>query len=218
MKTYCKPINYESREDMIGFLENHFKYWTMNSWNRNESYANNMKVYNLGLPREQEDKLWDMLSCEDAYWTIESLIEDFNYEHDFKYQAGFNGRSGGYLVLYNGGQKDSEYKSFCTSCGQQNYSTVEETGCRCGRCGQETRVNYKVAPKLTYTTGKGVDTDEDFEFWSDEQLRERCELVEDFDRLCDYIVVEAARLADEAEVVEEIDYVPTTRRRLKEVG
>lgn len=218
MQQFYKPINYESREEMIKFLEHHFKYWTMNSWNRNESYANNMKIYNLGLTREQENKLCDILSCEDAYWTIESLISDFNYDNDFKYQAAFNGRSGGYLVLYSGGQKDSGHKSFCQSCGQRNYTTVEETGCRCGKCGKESRVNYKIAPKITYTTGKGIDSDEDFDFWSDEQLRRRCELVEKFDRLCDDIAAEAARLADETEIVEEIEYVPTTRRTLKEVG
>lgn len=41
------------------------------------------------------------------------MIEDFNEEHNFQWQTGTNGRSGGYLVLYQGGTKPSGYKSFC---------------------------------------------------------------------------------------------------------
>ena len=216
MKQFHKPINYESREEMIEFLDYHFKYWTMNSWNKSKSYANNMKIYNLGLTREQEDKLWDIISCEDAYWTINSLIEDFNYDHDFKYQAGFNGRSGGYLVLYSGGRKDSGYRSYCVQCGQRNYRTIEETGCRCGKCGKNMRVNYKQSPKLIYTNAKGIDIDEQFHDWSDAELKNRCSIIEDFDCLCDNIIDETIRLINEMEPVEEIKYIPTTQRILKE--
>ncbi len=45
-----------TREAMIAYLRKHFRYYIMNSWNRSKSYARNVKVYNLGLTRGQEDK------------------------------------------------------------------------------------------------------------------------------------------------------------------
>ena len=47
MKQYYKDIDLRSRKAMTTFLENHFRYPTMNSWNNSTSYANNMKVYKL---------------------------------------------------------------------------------------------------------------------------------------------------------------------------
>lgn len=43
-----------------------------------------------------------------------------------------NGRSGGYLVLYQGELKPSGYKSYCPRCGQKNYqeATASNNTCR----------------------------------------------------------------------------------------
>lgn len=146
------------------------------------------------------------------------LTDEFDRENDYAWQAHFNGRSGGYLVLYSGGLKDTGYKSFCTSCGQRNFRTVEESGCTCGRCRKDTRVNYKHPLMQKYASGRSVDENEDFEEWSIEELRERCRVVERFDILCDSIVEEAARLSESVETVEETVYVPTKRKVLKEVA
>lgn len=193
MKQFYKKVDLRSRKAMTKFLEGHFRYDTANGCNRSTSYANNLKINNLGFTNEQEEKLLDMLDCAEAYDNINDKIWKFGYDHDWRWQAVFNGRSGGYLVLYRGGWKPGEYKSFCTSCGQKNYTTVEETGHKCGRCGKETRVNYKNPPKQIYSyPEKSVDMDEDFEEWSMNDLKQRVKLVQEFDRLCDKIVAEAA--------------------------
>ena len=124
---FFKEVDKRSRKAMTDFLKRHYRYNTANSWNRSSSYANNIKLYNLGLPKETEDKLWDMLDCQEIYDRFSELINDFGLKHNWRWQAGFNGRNSGYLVLYQGEAKPSEYKSFCTACGQKNYKTVEET-------------------------------------------------------------------------------------------
>lgn len=217
MKVFHRKVDLRSRKAMTDFLENHFRYDTSNSWNRSTSYANNLKVDRIGLSNEQVMKLLDIMDCEGAYDNVNDRIWEFGANHYWRWQAGFNGRSGGYLVLYQGGWKPGEHKSYCTACGQRNFTTVEETGCRCGRCGRDTRVNFAVPPKQIYTMpGKGVDMDADFEDWTMDELRERVKLVEEFDLLCDEIVAEAAWMADNMEAVEQEIMVPATRRVLKE--
>lgn len=81
------------------------RYWTMNSWNRSESLAYNLKVYNV-VDSKLQDKVYELLDTEELWTEIEQLVNDFGYEHKYEWQAGFNGRSSGYLVLYKGGIKD----------------------------------------------------------------------------------------------------------------
>lgn len=89
-----------------------------------------------------------MMQLEDFYADINYLIEEFDEANNYEYQAGFNGRSGGYLVLYRGGRKQT-HKSICTACGQRNFQSTEENGKKCGRCGQDSRVDQ--ALYQTYT-------------------------------------------------------------------
>lgn len=216
MAIFYKDVNLESRENMISFLRDHFRYYTANSWNGSTSYANNVKVYNLGLCTEDVDKALEMLECEEAMQSIHELVADFDVGHDFRWQAVWNGRSGGYLVLVKGGRKSSGYKSYCRVCGQQNYTSVLETGCVCGRCRQATRIDYKIPPFHSFVRlGESVDRDEDFENWSDEDLQERVELVQDFDMLCEEVAAEAHRLVHEYELEDETYYIPQTKRVLK---
>ena len=76
----------------------------MNSWNRSESLAYNLKVYNV-VDEDLQDKVYEMMNVDSFYDEINWLIHDFDYDHDYEWQAGFNGRSGGYLVLYRGGKR-----------------------------------------------------------------------------------------------------------------
>lgn len=120
-------VDLRSRKAMINFLKKHYRYHTQNSWNCSTSYANNVKVYNLGLTGAEEEKLYELLNMSEFYNRISYYFNDFAREFNYQWQAGFNGRSNGYIVLYKGYVKNSEYKSFCTECGQRNYKTVEET-------------------------------------------------------------------------------------------
>lgn len=207
---FSKRVDKRSREAMTAYLSGHFRYDTMNSWNRSTSYACNMKIYNLGLDCETENKLWDLIQVPEFYDRLNELVEDFGRQHNYLWQAGWNGRSGGYLVLYQGGTKSSEYRSYCTHCGQKNYKSVAETGTRCGVCNEETRIDYIKPPLQIFSyPGRDVDMDEDFEDWSIYELKQRTELVQEFDRLADDIVAETLYIAREHSAEERIVYVPT---------
>ncbi len=176
---FTKEIDLNDRKAMIDFLENHFRYNTMNSWNCSTSYANDVKLYNIGLTREQEDKLYEIMDCDGAYDSVNELLDDFAYNHNFNWQVGFNGRSGGYLVLYQGGKN-----------GNRVYTKP----------------------------GKDTDMYADFEDWDDCELRERVKLVTEFDQLCDDVIEKAKYMADNYDVVEETEYVPTQVKSLRYAG
>lgn len=213
MKKFSKKVDLRSRKAMAQYLSNHFRYDTARGWNSSTSYAHNMKLYNLGLSSEQVDKLYDLLDCEGIFGEIDDMLCAFGMSHDYMWQAGFNGRSGGYLVLYQGGKKASEWKSYCTSCGQRNYQSTSENDCRCGRCGQETRKDFQKPPMQTFAYPmRGTDMDEDFEDWSMEALRKRVRLIQEFDRLADDIAEHAAYMAENYTVEEEEYFVPATRK------
>ena len=96
---YQKGVDITNDKQMFNFLKEHFEYWTMNSWNRISSVANNVKLYNLGLSGD-----WGVaLSLLEAgeYETVNELIGDWEREHP-GYEVAFNGRNGGYLVLTYG--------------------------------------------------------------------------------------------------------------------
>lgn len=143
---FYQKVDLRSRKAMTEFLETHFRYFTGNSWNRSTSYAHNVKIDRLGLEKEVEDALYELRVCEGAYDTINDLLYAFEKQHDYRWQAWFNGRNGGYLVLYQGGAKRSEYKSYCKYCGQPNFTSVKETGKKCGRCERDGRVDYLFPP------------------------------------------------------------------------
>ena len=208
---FSQRVDKRSRAEMTAYLSGHFRYNTMNSWNRSTSYACNMKLYKLGLDRGTEDKLWDMIQVPEFYERLNERIEDFNWQHNYLWQAGWNGRSGGYLVLYQGGTKPSGYRSYCTKCGQKNYTSVAETGNWCGVCNEEARVDYIKPPMQIFSfPGRDVDMDEDFEAWPLYELQQRTELVQEFDRLADDIVAEALYIAQNHSVEERTVYMPTT--------
>jgi len=187
---FFQKVDMRSKEDMISFLKEHFRYNTMNSWNRSTSYANNMKIYKLGLTKKQESIAWDIICDEerdmaDPYYTISELIDEFNQLHDYDFQVGSNGRSSGYLVLYKGGYKVKKY--FEQTDDGDFYSPIYRE-----RFSKEKAENHPSFEKTFFSPfaypGKEIDMHEDFKDWPMDQLRERVKLVQQFDRLCDRIV------------------------------
>ena len=216
MKTFTKAVDMRSREAMTEFLKEHYRYSTANSWNLSTSYANCVKITQLGLDEKIISALLDMMSVEGAYEEVNAILHEFGERYNWLWQAGFNGRSGGYLVLYQGDAKPSNYKSYCQFCGQDNFTSVKETGTKCGRCGRETRVDYKVPlMDVSVFPGRGTDQNEDYEEWSMTDLKNRVSLVQEFDKLCDDVIAFAVEMASEFDVVEEEILVPCTRRVLK---
>lgn len=117
-----------SRKEMAAYLSGHFRYDTMNSWNLSSSYARNIKLTKIELPQDAVSTAWELL-CLDNYLTITGFsepLDQFQRSQNHTWQWGVNGRQGGYIVLYKGYAEPSQYKSWCSLCGQNNYAKVEE--------------------------------------------------------------------------------------------
>lgn len=149
---YKTGVDITNDKQMFNFLRDHFMYYTANSWNGLKSIANNVKVYNLNLSGDWCVAL-SILEAED-YDTVNMTIMDWEYEHP-GYSVGFNGRSGGYLVL------------------------TDKGSCRCvlpediiGRVDYE---DYKEYCREYYGSVKA----------NRNMLVAYTKLVQDFDRLCD---------------------------------
>lgn len=217
---YYKQVDKRCRKALVAFLKKHFRYHTMNSWNRSTSYANCIKLHHVDQPSDiDDDTWWEMLEITDWHNILSNLLEDFAGEYDFQWQAGINGRSGGYVVLYKGGMKPSGYKSYCTRCGQKNYQALPEGEVGiCGRCDARARINFKQTDMQVFTwPGKDVDMVEDFEDWTPSELQERVELVQSFDRLCDDIVSAYVDICKNYRITEEQILVPKTIKVLEPV-
>lgn len=100
---YKKGIDITNAKQMFEFLKSHYTYDTMNSWNGLKSIANNVKIYNLDLEGDWDNALsflYDNNGYSDLVYLINDTIELWEDEHP-GFSVGFNGRSGGYLVLYH---------------------------------------------------------------------------------------------------------------------
>jgi hypothetical protein len=175
----------KSKKEMIDYLKNHERYSTMNSWNGLSSYSRCVKLYELPFQnREVEDIAFELLDYPGTLPEVRFIMDRFARKYDYSWQICQNGRSGGYLVLYQGGKKQLDYRSYCRECGQRNYRPAPG---KCGVCGAE-RVNYKEPPMEIYTSGQGTDQGADFEDWDIDSLRDRVSLIWDFDLTVDWII------------------------------
>lgn len=157
---YKTGVDIASTKSMWNFLKGHFQYSTLNSWNGLTSIAHNVKLYNLKLDGDWGqvlDYLYDEADCGALQVLINDELQNFIFEHP-GYSVGFNGRSGGYLVLYNA----HDYQSVLPSCVEQ-YETYED---------------FKSDIKSSYYGGERV---RDYL----PELRQAVALVRDFDKLCD---------------------------------
>jgi hypothetical protein len=109
---FRKKINTGRKQELKEFLLEHYRYHTGNSWNRSTSYANCVKINHLPLTQEQRNVAYDLLDLEETYDCINESIADWGREQGWRYQAGFNGRSSGYLVMYQG-EKKSDGSHIC---------------------------------------------------------------------------------------------------------
>lgn len=180
-KRFYKAVDKRSRNEMVSFLTNHFRYNTAGPWNNSTSYANNLKIHCLGFPTDIENKLYDLLEVQEVYDDIAILANDWSHQYHYKWQACFNGRGGGYLVL----------------CQGDLYKSRQQA--------------------ITYP-GRSTDQNEDFAEWDMYSLRERVELIQDFDMLCDNIVDIAVEFVQNYDVVEETICIPQKIKVLQAVN
>lgn len=200
-----------SKKEMIGFLAEHFRYHTMNSWNGATSYARCIKIYKLGLDPETERRCFDMLEIPEAFDDFSAILHEFAIRHDYGWQIGQNGRSGGYLVLYQGGKKDPGYKTRCNTCRiptwYEGKRPCHVSGCK----GKLEPLTTPLWQSFTYA-GRGIDDGGDYESMSHEDLGRRVILVRDFDRTCESAVKAFVDYAKSHRVEEEEILVPKTVR------
>jgi len=217
MRKFYHDVDKRSRTKMVDYLKNHFRYPTMNSWNGSTSYACNMKITHLGLDSDITEAIFGLILTDEFFEPMSDLMRDFGAEHNFQWQVGMNGRSGGYMVLYQGAQEPSEYKSYCTNCGQRNYTSISENSNICGACKKPTRWDYpKTHTQVITYPGKGTDDCDDFEDWDMDSLRSRVTLVQELDKLADSMIAEAVCMAKHYCAVEETYLVEKTRLALVE--
>jgi hypothetical protein len=169
--------------------------------------------------KETENTAFDLMSSDTDWWRasgIHDIIRQFEERYNYSWQIGSNGRSGGYLVLYQGGIKPAKdtYKRYCTSCGQGNWK-IETTVC--GRCGEATMIDYPFVS--TYCKpGLGTDMDDDFEDWDFDSLRDRVGLLWDFNTTINTAIEVFIAYCQVHRVVEEEVMVPKTVRVAEEIG
>jgi hypothetical protein len=205
-------VDKRSRKAMADYLKDHFRYDTMSSWNRSTSYAAKVKVHTF-VPNELLNRAFDLIGMSEPYDAINDIISDWTMEQDYQYQAGFNGRSSGYIVMYQGGKKPLTYKSVCPFCGiHTNYEVDHE----CMRC----HAGNLIQPWAKFETfsypGKSIDMGETFEYWSIDDLRERVKLVESFDAMVERCKEEFLQMCKDFKVEEKEIMVPTKVKVLVE--
>lgn len=157
---YTYGVDIANTKSMWNFLKEHFTYSTMNSWNRQESIANNVKLYKLNLKGDWANViryLTDVGDCGGLQMQIDDELREFDEKWYPNYRVGFNGHSNGYLVLYNSGNN----KSILPPC-VDDYDCYED---------------FKEDVKAGYN-GYRVS---DFNY----ELREAVHVVREFDKLCD---------------------------------
>ena len=212
-KVFFQEVDLRSKKAMTDFLLNHYRYDTMNSWNASTSYANKVKVYNV-IPSELQNKVFELMETEELYLSLNDLIDNWNFENNYSYQAGFNGRSGGYIVMYEGGIEYKTIFKFDNPRNDRDYAdgygwlSIEEA--------KEKGLYKKQIKKIHSYPGRSIDQNEDFEEWSIEDLKNRVKLVQSFDKLCDDIVNETIFMAENCKVVDEEYTITKTRKVIAE--
>lgn len=154
----CNP------KSMFEFINNHFTYYTLNSWNGLQSIANNMKLYNLGLEGDWTtvlDYLYDEEDIGGIGFQIRDLVDEWEANHP-GYSLGWNGRSGGYLVIYNHDRRNGtvNFRNILPEdlTGFDNYEDFKET--------IKDYYGWNVKDMIP-------------------ELREYTQLIRDFDKLCE---------------------------------
>lgn len=217
---FIRMFSGRTKESMAEFLVKHSRYYTMNSWNGTSSYSNVCKLHSLGLRGGQLQKAYEVIQLEDLHDLISMPIQLFTAETNGAYTVGFNGRSGGHMVLYAGEYFDTGHKSRCTKCGQLNFQSVsDDRPAQCGVCSGA-RVNLSKPMRQHRVLNHGIDSEmsrEDFMDLSLVELKNKVDLVQTFDRVCDQVRDDFIQVLDDYMVVEETVMIPKQVRRLERV-
>ena len=181
----------EFREKIIANLEAHFKYRTGNSSNVGKSYARNVKINHINIPNKILDAAYNLTDKEWFYDHLNFQIEEFEHRQNNRMTIGFNGRSGGYCVLYNMSIKTLDYKTRCNRCWN---NTWYEKEMKCPKCGKGTL--KKLEKPMTQKQIDYTDLTDPSEM-GDEDLLEIVEILLDFNQTVDAMIEETKYFASE---------------------
>lgn len=213
MKTtkFFTKVDRRNKLEMVNFLENHFRYDTMSSWNNSTSWANNVKIYNV-IPSELQDKAFQLMECDEFYYSLNDILENYAEDNNHYLQAGFNGRSSGYIVMYEGSVKTKTIFNFDNKNNDRDYAdgygwlSIEEA--------KEKGLYKKQIKQIGCYSDRSIDQNIDFSELEMYELKEIVEKVQSFDKMCDKVVEEVIYMCENNEVIEEEYTVTKTQKVL----
>ena len=83
---YKTGVDICNTKSMWNYLKDHFMYYTMNSWNRSESIANNVKLYNLKLEGDWTVAMRYLFDEADSgllQMDIDNMIREFEEKNSY---------------------------------------------------------------------------------------------------------------------------------------
>lgn len=190
MKHFNKTKNNMTLTQKFNYIKQHFTYYTMNSWNRDTSIANNIKIYNLPLTKEQRDKAYDIICDEclsaelwDCY--LIPCIKNFEEKYNNNYNIYSNGRNNGYFVLV----------------GKKGYKVVNED-IECAETYKELVSNFKGDYGWAHL---------DAQREARQEIEDTFDLIVEFDNACDETLAEFIYVLDNVDIqtktyTKEIEY------------
>jgi hypothetical protein len=187
-KYFFEGLKEKTISQKFAFIQNHFTYDILNSWNRLESIANNIKIYNLGLSAEQQNKFFELLGIEDDcfYENLNYIIKDF--EEQTNTNIFFNGRSNGYLVIIPDFKTNNRWQNILDLFFGDNIYDYKNY--------MEFRKNSIDIEYMNY----------DYNYLK-EKIEQCYYLIKAFDKLCDVLRDELIYILDNATIKEEYDNI-----------
>lgn len=189
---FDKTQKVKTAKQKFNYLKEHFKYYTMSSWNGLASIANNVKVHNLPLTKEQRKRFFELVCDEELNEQLYDIINSMLYHFktlNKRYKVYFNGRSGGYLVLYNDNNNQSVLSEYI-----EDASSYEEAI-------NEYKSDYN-------TTTKEARANIDY------LINNNFDIVQAFDKFCDDVLSELINILNNATVEEEEEQITVKHKIL----
>lgn len=190
-KFYFTGLKERTIEEKYQYLKNHFSYDIMNSWNNLKTIANNVKIYNLGLTNEQQNKFFEINEADNdfLYYETIAIIEEF--ERLTNTQVYFNGRSGGYMVIVPDFETTKRNEHVFKWMGVEDILYFD---------------NYKEFKKeQNEYTGS-------YNYSYKEEIEQTYYLIKAFDKLCDVLRAELIYILNNATIKEEKEMIEQTRK------
>ncbi len=194
----------KTKKPMIEFLVSHFRYDTMSSWNQSTSWAANVKIHRV-IPSNLQDKAYELIETDEFYDRINDILHEYSFNNNHSLQAGFNGRSSGYIVMYEGFVETKTIFTFERTQGGRDYADgygwmdIEEA---------KKRGLYQKQIKTVRTyPGRSIDN-YDFDDYKDMtagEVKAIYDKVREFDKMVQQVINETIYLCKNSEV-EEIEY------------